>query len=584
MKLVEGENLSHRMARGEYRVPSSGQSNANARELQARVAQIMIAVAGAVHYAHENGVLHRDIKPSNILVDAAGQPHLTDFGLAKLTDSDFSISKSDGLMGTPSYMAPEQAAGGKGSVATDVYSLGTILYQMLTGRLPFAAPTVLETLRLISEQEPVSPATTTNGLVDFDLSTICLKCLEKNPAMRFHSARALAEDLERWLRHEPIKARRAGPVLRIKRWTRRNPVGAALIVSLFLGLAVSISLLRTVLVQKKAADETREMILRVVGVTDFWEKSDSTATISSEILALVAGARRSVPVGAKTTRCRVGMLLEEAPGGVIIGYARLLTYLEEQLSTSSNSVRLDLKLFQENRTGIDALVKHDVDILKIGGQSYLWGIQSDPGITPLVAQLPSKQGVIFCKKGSGIKTLADLEGKRIAVNGTNSTVRLWGTYHLTQAGISATNLQALERPQGDAALKADRLRKAPNLGKGEKVTGLSPIFQAVLTNGYDAGIISERLFKRAYATNDGLVVLKTFASTPVFWLAGSRVPPAIATGIKEAMVTLRDESMFKGLSDNVTSYSEVSAEQLVALRKAATTTSEQSGGEREDSE
>jgi serine/threonine protein kinase len=590
MKLIEGENLSHRMARGEFRPSARGQLKSTDRELQIRVAQLMIAVAGAVHYAHENGVLHRDIKPSNILVDDAGQPHLTDFGLAKLTDTEYSLSKTGGLMGTPSYMAPEQAAGGKGSVASDVYSLGIILYELLTGRLPFSAPTALETLRLITEQEPTPPATTTNGFVDLDLSTICLKCLEKNPAARFHSAKALADDLERWRRHEPIKARRAGPVLRVKRWTRRNPVGAALIVSLFLGLAVSLSLLRTVLIQKEAAvearltaDKAREIIWQEIGVSDFWEKSDSTATISSEIIALVAGVRRSVPAGTKTTRYRIGMLCEEYPGGVIIGYARLLTYLEDQLSTSSNSVRLDLKIFQENRTGIDALVKHEVDILKIGGQSYLWGLQGDPGITALVAQNPSKQGVIFTTKDAGIKTLADLKGKRIAVNGTNSTVRLWGTFHLAQAGISVTDLQTLDRPRGDSA-KADRVRRAPKLGKGEKVTGSSPIFQAVLTNGYHAGVISDRLFKRVEATNDTLVALKTFASSPVFWLAGSKVPPAIATGIKDAMVTLRDESMFKGLSDNVTSYSEVSADQLTALREAATTIREQFGDEREDSE
>src|SRR5688572_19711018 len=266
MKLIEGESLSHRMARGEFRGPTGGLSKSNAHELQACVAQLMATVARAVHYAHDRGVIHRDIKPSNILVDAAGQPHLTDFGLAKMTDAEFSLSKSGGLMGTPSYMAPEQASGGKCTVATDVFSLGTILYELLTGRLPFSAPTALETLRLIAEQEPVPPTTTTNGVVDFDLSTICLKCLEKNPAARFHSAQALAEDLERWLRHEPIKARRAGPILRLRRWTRRNPVGATLILSLFLGFGLTLSLLRTVLIQKEAAAENQLLAEKARGI------------------------------------------------------------------------------------------------------------------------------------------------------------------------------------------------------------------------------------------------------------------------------------------------------------------------------
>lgn len=591
MKLIEGESLSHRMARGEFRGPPGSLSKSNASELQVRVAQLMAAVARAVHYAHDRGVIHRDIKPSNILVDADGQPHLTDFGLAKLTDATFSLSKSGGLMGTPSYMAPEQASGGKCTVATDVFSLGTILYELLTSRLPFAAPTALETLRLIAEQEPVPPTTTTNGVVDFDLSTICLKCLEKNPAARFHSAQALAEDLERWLRHEPIKARRAGPFLRLRRWTRRNTVGATLILSLFLGLGGSLSLLRTVLTQKKAAAENqllaeraRGIIWQEIGVIDFWDKPDSTATISSEILNLVAGTSPGVPATAKTERYRVGMLLEEYPVDVIIGYAHLLTYLEGRLSTTDKSVRFDLKVYQQNQTAIDALVNHEMDILKIGGQSYLWASKADPGIIPLVAQSPSKNGLIVARKDSGIKALADLKGKRIATNGTNSTVRLWGTFYLAQEGISATQLETLEQPQAYSGKKADRIRAAPPLGKGEKMSGKSPILHAVLANDYDAGVISGRLFKKFQATNDALLVLKAFPSSPVFWLAGSTLPPAIAGSFKQSMVDLRDEGMFKRLSDNVTSYLEVSAEQLKALREAATTVSEQFGGEREDSE
>jgi len=593
MKLIEGESLSHRMARGEFRGPPGGLSKSNASELQVRVAQLMAVVARAVHYAHDRGVIHRDIKPSNILVDAAGQPHLTDFGLAKLTDAEFSLSKSGGLMGTPSYMAPEQASGGKCTVATDVFSLGTILYELLTGRLPFAAPTALETLRLIAEQEPVPPTTTTNGVVDFDLSTICLKCLEKNPAARFHSAQALAEDLERWLRHEPIKARRAGPVLRLRRWTRRNPVGATLILSLFLGFGLTLSLLRTVLIQKEAAAENqllaekaRGIIWQEIGVVDFWEQTNSTATatISSEILNLVAGTSRKVPATAKTERYRIGMLLEEYPVDVIIGYAHLLTYLEGRISTDDKSVRFDLKVYQRNEAAIDALVNHEMDILKIGGQSYLRASKVDPGITPLVEQHPVKNGVIVARKDSDLETLADLKGKRIAANGTNSTIRLWGVFCLAQGGVSATNVEALERPQERFGQKAERMRAAPRLGKGEKTSGKSPILHVVLTKAYDGGIISERLFNRFQATNDALRVLKTFPGSPVFWLAGSTLPPAIADSFKQSMTTLRDERMFKRLSDNVTSYLEVSEEQLRALREAAKTIGEQFGGEREDTE
>jgi len=298
----------------------------------------------------------------------------------------------------------------------------------------------------------------------------------------------------------------------------------------------------------------------------------------------VAGTSRKVPATAKTRRYRIGMLLEEYPVDVIIGYAHLLTYLEDRLSTVHQSVRFDLKVYKENTIAIDALVKHDMDILKIGGQSYLWASKADPGVTPLVGQNPSKNGAIVTRKDTGIKALTDLKGKRIAAGGTTSTVRLWGTLCLMQEGLSATNIEILERPQAHFGQKAERMRAAPPLGKGEKMSGKSPILHAMLTNGYDACIVSERLFNRFQATNDALLALRAFPSSPVFWLAGSTLPPDIAAGFTEAMVALRDERMFKRLSDNVTSYSEVRVKELKALREAATTISEQFGGEREDSE
>ena len=205
--------------------------------------ELMAKVARTVHYAHEHGILHRDIKPGNILLDEKGEPHLTDFGLARLLESESTVTRTLEVLGTPSYMAPEQAAGNntKLTSATDVYGLGAVFYQLLTDHPPFAGGTTYETIKLVLEVEPRSPRLL-NPKIDRDLSTICLKCLEKDPMRRYDSALALAEDLERWLKHEPIRARHAGLFTRGKKWFRRNPM-AALLFALSLTFAGTVGLM-----------------------------------------------------------------------------------------------------------------------------------------------------------------------------------------------------------------------------------------------------------------------------------------------------------------------------------------------------
>ena len=217
--------------------------------------ELIAKVARTVHYAHEHGILHRDIKPGNILLDAKGEPHLTDFGLARLVESESTVTRTLEVLGTPSYMAPEQAAGNNTELtsATDVYGLGAVLYQLLTGHPPFAGGTTYETIKLLLETEP-RPPRLWNPKVDRDLSTICLKCLEKDPQRRYSSALALAEDLERWLRHEPIQARRTGVFARGKKWLQRNPTAAGIVVlSLALIAAVGVIVWKSELFRRPAA-------------------------------------------------------------------------------------------------------------------------------------------------------------------------------------------------------------------------------------------------------------------------------------------------------------------------------------------
>src|SRR5437763_2838917 len=189
-----------------------------------QAAELIAKIARKVHYAHEHGILHRDIKPGNILLDAKGEPHLTDFGLARLLETESTVTRTLEVLGTPSYMAPEQAAGNSTQLtsATDVYGLGAVTYQLLTGHPPFAGGTTYETIKLLLETEPRQPRLL-NPKIDRDLSTICLKCLEKDPQRRYSSALALAEDLEHWLKHEPIQERLTGVFAHGRKWVRRNP-------------------------------------------------------------------------------------------------------------------------------------------------------------------------------------------------------------------------------------------------------------------------------------------------------------------------------------------------------------------------
>jgi WD40 repeat protein len=241
-------------------------------------ARLVEAIARGVEAVHHLGVIHRDLKPSNVLMSADGSPKLGDFGLAKDLTEDSGMTRTNAVLGSPSYMAPEQAEGGsrRAGPASDVYSLGAVFYEVLTGRPPFKGATVLETLRQVRTAEPVAPSRLVPGL-SRDAETIALKCLEKTPARRYGSAGELAEDLRRFVDHRPILARRTGPAGRLLRWGRRNPGMAGLTATIMLLLlaVTSVSLVAAIRVTTAAEKERRTLYFAQMNLTQLaWEASD----------------------------------------------------------------------------------------------------------------------------------------------------------------------------------------------------------------------------------------------------------------------------------------------------------------------
>lgn len=230
MRLLEGGTLATKL------------SDAPGGKLEPRAAAALVAkIARAMHHAHQRGLLHRDLKPANILLDEEGEPHVSDFGLAKPVE-DAGHTVTGAVLGTPGYMAPEQAAGkvNELTTATDVFALGAILYHLLVGRPPFEGNSSLEILSKVIQCEPARPAST-RARIDRDLETICMRCLEKQPGLRFSSADALADDLDRWSQGEPILSRKSNAWERTVKWARRRPAIAALAVLLGLSLIFGMS-------------------------------------------------------------------------------------------------------------------------------------------------------------------------------------------------------------------------------------------------------------------------------------------------------------------------------------------------------
>jgi len=343
-------------------------------------AELIAKLARTVSYAHEHGILHRDIKPGNILLDAKGEPHLTDFGLARLVETESTVTRTMEVLGTPSYMAPEQAAGENTQLtsATDVYGLGAVFYQLLSGHPPFAGGTTYQTVRLVLDTEPRQPRFL-NPKVDRDLATICLKCLEKDPRRRYSSALALAEDLERWLRNEPIGARRTGLFTRGRKWVRRNPTSALLAASLVaLAAVVGAMIWKSDLVH-------RPVITTGIAVLPFENRSEDKANayfadgIQDEILTRLSKIADLKVISRTSTQH-----YKSAPKNLpeIARQLGVAHILEGSVQQSGDSVRVNVQLIKaanDSHLWAETFDRKLIDILKaantqanaLGAQKYL---------------------------------------------------------------------------------------------------------------------------------------------------------------------------------------------------------------------
>lgn len=562
MKLVPGETLKRKIENGELSMSMllpSGKGEF--RERLARGGRLFVSICRAVEHAHQNGVLHRDLKPGNIIVDEEGRPHLTDFGLAKMLEADSGEVGSAGetlpgaLLGTPSYMSPEQAQGRRLTAASDLYSLGVLFYEMVTGKPPFQASTPLETLGLVVGQEPRSPRAV-NPRLDKDLDTICMKCLEKAANRRYPSAAALADDLERWLRHEPISARPASLGLRCARWVARNRVGTALIVSLCTGLTVTLAILEQALAREEELDLHRANSIHRLSreVDEMWNDPEKrSVVIPSSALADVANLPPRQPDGL-ATRITFGKTVNHEPLGQAMQYAPFLNMLERRTERIlERSTLIDLRFYKTEADALREMIPGRSTIQRMEPVLYYLSSATMPGAVPIAWERSRKEAVIFASKESGITNLSQLHGKRLVLGQANSVITFWAKVHLVRAGLRAADLHSFRYINGRSGVVEASLERAsadqdPNLQANKRAV------QEVAIGNADVGVAPRRQFELARDRKRGLRELHAFPIPSDLYVACPGFDPHLLHSLLQGLLSFEgpeDRELLGRLSDNV---------------------------------
>jgi WD40 repeat protein len=470
MKLVDGGSLAQHVGR--------------LKDDPKSAARLLAKIARALHYAHQRGVLHRDLKPANVLLDRQGAPFLADFGLARRVEGDAGLTASGSVLGTPAYMAPEQAEGRREAVTTavDVYGLGAILYELLCGRPPFQGETVLEILSKVREEEPAAPARL-NPKAPRDLVTIALKCLEKDARRRYPSALAVADDLERWLSGMPITARQATVVERVVKWARRRPAVAALLAV----CAIAAGALGAAVQGTLSAAHLRGEVQKAEANLE--QQSIAQANAEAErYFDQIAAAERAWKANVVPTAER---LLDDCPGHLRRWewyYLKRLCHAEWRTIPGHNGVSCGVAFTPElNR--FTCVNEH-------GGLS-LWDAETNRQVVHLRGHDGTLYGVAF-----------DPPGERLAAAGSDGQVRIWsistGLLMRTLKGHGEWAVAVAFNPDGTrvASGGADRVVRIWDLATGNEALSLSghsgPIF-GVAFSPHGESIAS--------ASEDGAIIL-----------------------------------------------------------------------------
>jgi ABC-type phosphate/phosphonate transport system substrate-binding protein/tRNA A-37 threonylcarbamoyl transferase component Bud32 len=539
MELINGQDLKQRLATNEFRIPASRDAKPRAREMQRNIARLMSAVARAVDHAHQCGFLHRDIKPSNILLDEKGQPYLGDFGLAKALDGSRSISKPGTVLGTFDYMSPEQAEGKRVGFPTDIFSLGAVLYELLTGQAPFHGDSIGETLRRLQETDPQEPRSFCQW-IDTDLATICLKCLEKDPNLRYASAGNLADDLDNWLADKPVRARPVRFVGRVKRWCRREPKIAAMAAGLFLLVTAVATLTSILLVLMKShvtemeysPEHLRQVLINRI---ERDRNEDAPIRIFSEEISIITrhgpindGTEKPLTLAARTRERNADRMVP--PFGYFVQCLQTNLWQQAELPA-----RFDLVLHYSEASSQDSALAGSADLFRLDPAAYVVTRKKMPALTPLARESydegkPVLHGAIVTHPTSGITNLSQLNGS-IAF-GEKDTAMGW---YLPRAALA------------NAGLRKRDFTVLTNLS-------FASALNAVREGRVKAGVVLQEDLDGLARAGVSLRILQSFESSGPVWVVSPKLDTQTATALGEVLLSLRDRAVLTWLEPRLTGF------------------------------